>query len=363
MGVRGPQRARWRRRGDRHAPRRPTRPHRHPTRPPRPLHRSSPASDAGGLRVTDAPVRTVFLGSGGFGVESLRRLAASPLVELVGVVTAPPRPAGRGGRLTTTPIHDAALDARRRHRPRRRTRLRAPDGDRRRCSRSRPTSWSWPTTGGSCPAALLDLRHGALNLHPSLLPRHRGATPIPAAILAGDPETGVTLMRMDEGLDTGPIVAQRAVPRSTTTPRHRRWRPSSRRWLPTCSARTSAPGWPARSTPTPQPDRRRDPDPAAAARGRAPGSVATRDGAGAPGPGVPAVARDVRRDAARPADRSGRPTPSRRRRSTRPAGTFDADGLAVGDGERLVLDEVQPAGGRADAVGRLRPRPAVDRRR
>ena len=46
-------------------------------------------------------------------------------------------------------------------------------------------------------------------MHPSLLPRHRGATPIPAAILAGDPETGVSLMRMDAGLDTGPIVGQR----------------------------------------------------------------------------------------------------------------------------------------------------------
>jgi methionyl-tRNA formyltransferase len=51
-----------------------------------------------------------------------------------------------------------------------------------------------------------------LNLHASLLPRHRGASPIPAAILAGDSETGVTLMRMDAGLDTGPIVAQTRVP-------------------------------------------------------------------------------------------------------------------------------------------------------
>lgn len=62
--------------------------------------------------------------------------------------------------------------------------------------------------GQIVPAPLLDLRYGALNLHPSLLPRHRGAIPIPAAILAGDTETGVTLMRMDAGLDTGPIVAQ-----------------------------------------------------------------------------------------------------------------------------------------------------------
>ena len=62
--------------------------------------------------------------------------------------------------------------------------------------------------GQLVPAPILELPHGALNLHPSLLPRHRGATPIPATILAGDATTGVTLMRMDAGLDTGPIVAQ-----------------------------------------------------------------------------------------------------------------------------------------------------------
>jgi methionyl-tRNA formyltransferase len=52
--------------------------------------------------------------------------------------------------------------------------------------------------------------HGILNVHPSLLPRHRGATPIPAAIAAGDPETGVSVIRMDAGIDTGAIVASRA---------------------------------------------------------------------------------------------------------------------------------------------------------
>ena len=64
--------------------------------------------------------------------------------------------------------------------------------------------------GKLVPPAMLDLPgHGILNLHPSLLPRHRGATPIPAAILDGDAETGVTLFRMDAGLDTGPILASR----------------------------------------------------------------------------------------------------------------------------------------------------------
>ena len=65
--------------------------------------------------------------------------------------------------------------------------------------------------GRIVPEALLDFRHGALNLHPSLLPRHRGAAPIPATILAGDAETGVTIIRMDRGVDTGPIVAAERV--------------------------------------------------------------------------------------------------------------------------------------------------------
>lgn len=75
--------------------------------------------------------------------------------------------------------------------------------------------------GQLVPSSVLDLpRHGCLNIHPSLLPRYRGAAPIPAAILAGDSVTGVTVMRMDEGLDTGPVLAQiecAIAPNDTTT--------------------------------------------------------------------------------------------------------------------------------------------------
>jgi len=67
--------------------------------------------------------------------------------------------------------------------------------------------------GQILPPAVLELpSHGCLNVHASLLPRYRGAAPIPAAILAGDAATGVTLMRMDEGMDTGPILAQAELP-------------------------------------------------------------------------------------------------------------------------------------------------------
>lgn len=75
--------------------------------------------------------------------------------------------------------------------------------------------------GQIVPGELLDaVPHGLLNLHPSLLPRHRGATPIPAAILAGDAGTGISLFRMDAGLDTGPLIAADAFPLlgSETTP-------------------------------------------------------------------------------------------------------------------------------------------------
>ena len=159
---------------------------------------------------TTGRVRTVFLGSGGFGARSLEVLAAHPDVDLVGVVTAQPRPAGRGARIAVTPIEAAArqLGVSTILTP---ERLRAPD------SIAAVESLEagllvLADYGQIVPAALLDLLHGALNLHPSLLPRHRGATPIPAAILAGDPETGVSLMRMDAGLDTGPLVAQRRMP-------------------------------------------------------------------------------------------------------------------------------------------------------
>jgi methionyl-tRNA formyltransferase len=161
-----------------------------------------------GGRAGGSRVRTVFLGSGGFGAPSLARLARHADIDVVGVVTAPPRPAGRAKRLTPTPIDDAArslgIDP-----------ILTPERLRDVASIDailalEPSLAVLADYGQIVPPVLLDLEHGALNLHPSLLPRHRGATPIPAAIIAGDRETGVTLIYMDVGLDTGPIIAQRA---------------------------------------------------------------------------------------------------------------------------------------------------------
>jgi len=161
-------------------------------------------------RPSGARVRTVFLGSGDFGRPTLRRLAAHPAILLVGIVTAPPRPVGRRQVVTPTPIGAEAesLGVGPVLTP---SRLRSPESIAAVLARE-PELLVLADYGQIVPVALLDLTHGALNLHPSLLPRHRGAIPVPAAILAGDPETGVTLMRMDTGLDTGPVVAQDRVP-------------------------------------------------------------------------------------------------------------------------------------------------------
>lgn len=158
--------------------------------------------------------RTVFLGSGAFAVPILEALVRHPAVELVGVVTPPDRPAGRHGRTAAVPV---ATEARRRAlhlvQP---ERFRAPETAAAIATLA-PELGVLADFGRIVPASILELPgHGILNVHPSLLPRHRGAAPIPATILAGDPTAGVTVFRMDEGLDTGPVVATRAWPLEAT---------------------------------------------------------------------------------------------------------------------------------------------------
>ena len=149
--------------------------------------------------------RTLFFGSGAFAVPVLEAAVRAPELALVGVVTAPPRPAGRRGDLSPTPValRAASLGVA----------LLVPERLRDPAAVAAlgalaPDVGVLADYGKILPAPVLELpAQGILNLHPSLLPRHRGASPIPAAILAGDPETGVTLFRMDAGMDTGPLVA------------------------------------------------------------------------------------------------------------------------------------------------------------
>ncbi len=150
-------------------------------------------------------MRIVYFGTPAFAVPPLRRLAAEPWADLVLVVTQPDRPAGRGRRIERSAVGSAAdglgLPV---YQP---ASLRDPAA-RRPLADARADLFLVAAFGlifGPKTLALPPL--GCLNLHASLLPRYRGASPIPAAILSGDDRTGVTLMRMAPGLDTGPIVA------------------------------------------------------------------------------------------------------------------------------------------------------------
>src|SRR5437868_1301300 len=150
----------------------------------------------------------VFMGTPQFAVPSLRALAQGPY--MITVVTQPDRPAGRGGKVTPPPVKVLAegLGLPVLQPPT----LRDPDF-RARLAELRPEVTVLVAYGEYVPPALLDLpRRGSINLHPSLLPRWRGSTPIQSAILAGDAVTGVSVILMDKGLDTGPILAQRSVP-------------------------------------------------------------------------------------------------------------------------------------------------------
>jgi methionyl-tRNA formyltransferase len=148
--------------------------------------------------------RVVFLGSGAFAVPLLAQLPA--LAEALLVVSAPDRPAGRGLQPRAVPIaafaRERGLDL---VTP---TRLRS-DEAREPLRAFAPDGLLLAAYGQLVPADLLAIApRPPLNVHPSLLPRHRGADPVAATILAGDPVAGVTLMVMTELLDAGPIVAQ-----------------------------------------------------------------------------------------------------------------------------------------------------------
>ncbi|HEY1433999.1 MAG TPA: methionyl-tRNA formyltransferase [Thermoanaerobaculia bacterium] len=155
-------------------------------------------------------LRTVFFGTPEFAVPSLAALLdagfAVPLV-----VTQPDRPVGRhaGPRASAVGAFAAGrgLAVEKPERVRDNAELAA------RLASERPDVFAVVAYGRLFPPALLALpRLGAVNVHASLLPRHRGASPVQAAILAGDRETGVATMRMEEGLDTGPVYLERRVP-------------------------------------------------------------------------------------------------------------------------------------------------------
>lgn len=160
--------------------------------------------------------RVVFLGTGAFGVPLLARIA--DLADELMVVSQPDRPAGRRLKMRATPVtawareHEIAVAT-----P---ARIRSDEG-RAALRDLRPDGLILAAYGQLIPGDLLGAgERPPLNVHPSLLPRHRGAAPVASTILAGDPEAGVTLIIMTAQLDAGPIVGQWPLPLSgrETTP-------------------------------------------------------------------------------------------------------------------------------------------------
>ena len=153
-------------------------------------------------------MRIVFAGTPGFAVPSLH--AAMGKGDVVAVYTQPDRPAGRGRGLQPSMVKQAALEAG--------IQVRQPESLRtleaRKALRAlKPDVMIVVAYGLILPQSILDIPvHGCWNVHASLLPRWRGAAPVQRAIEAGDTETGVCLMRMQKGLDTGPVYLRQATP-------------------------------------------------------------------------------------------------------------------------------------------------------
>jgi methionyl-tRNA formyltransferase len=154
-------------------------------------------------------MRIVFMGSPEFAVPSLYRLVSNGY-EVVAVYTQPDRPAGRGKTISVSSVKQAALGLGLNIiQP---IKLKLPE-EIEQFSTLKPEVVIVAAFGQMLPKAILEIPpHGCINIHPSLLPRHRGASPIAAAILAGDEFTGVSIMKMDVGMDTGPVITRAQIP-------------------------------------------------------------------------------------------------------------------------------------------------------
>ena len=152
-------------------------------------------------------MRIVFCGTPEFAVPTLRALLANPEFAVEAVVTQPNRPRGRGQQVTASPVKEVALAAH--------TRIYQPESVKTDEARDffkeiQPDAAVIIAYGQIVPRRLLEIpRLGWMNLHASLLPKYRGAAPIAWAIINGESKTGLTTMRLDPGLDTGPILMQR----------------------------------------------------------------------------------------------------------------------------------------------------------
>lgn len=154
-------------------------------------------------------MRIVFAGTPDFAATALKALLDAGY-NLVGVYSQPDRPAGRGRKLMPSPVKQVALDA---GIPVFQPVSLKPEDAQQELASLKPDVMIVAAYGLILPKAVLDIpTHGCLNIHASLLPRWRGAAPIQRAIAAGDPETGITIMQMDEGLDTGDMLLKTSTP-------------------------------------------------------------------------------------------------------------------------------------------------------
>ena len=154
-------------------------------------------------------MRVVFIGTGEIGVPTLHALLGSEEHQLAAVVTQPDKPVGREQRIEPSPIKKALAGTKIPILQPARIKDRQSIEE---ISARSPQAIIVMAYGQILPRGILETpRVACLNLHASLLPRHRGAAPIQAAIASGDPETGITVMYMDEGLDTGDILLQRKI--------------------------------------------------------------------------------------------------------------------------------------------------------
>ncbi len=153
-------------------------------------------------------IRIIFMGSPDFAVPALQALTAH--YSICGVITQPDRPSGRGMTLSPPPVKIAAQNMGLPViQP---EKLRSPEAFQQLVD-WQPDLIVVAAFGQILRQNVLDLpKYGCINIHASLLPRHRGAAPIQAAILAGDRQTGITIMKMEAGLDTGPMLRQQAIP-------------------------------------------------------------------------------------------------------------------------------------------------------
>ena len=153
--------------------------------------------------MTDAPIKVFFMGSGSVGIPAIEALYESPQIELLGVASQPDRPAGRKKRLTATPL--AAWAEEKGYEVFKPERVSAPDF----CDQVKafnPDIIVVIAYGQLLRENMLTAApFGCLNVHASILPKYRGASPIFSAVLNDEAESGISIMRMEKGMDTGPF--------------------------------------------------------------------------------------------------------------------------------------------------------------